>query len=59
MPTDRVARVLILPLAPDEWARLSARFPLTADEWGRLFAILRTMAPALVGEASEVSDDPA
>ena len=45
--------VVQLPLSRDEWASLRGPFPLSADEWDQMMAVLQTMKPGLVGEASE------
>jgi hypothetical protein len=48
-PSDRPkAKIIQLPIAPQEWAALQAEFPLTEEKWTQMFAVLNAMKPALV-----------
>lgn len=58
VPTvKRYAKVIQLPIAPEEWAALQAQFPLTEEKWVQMLAVLNAMKPALVAESSVEADE--
>ena len=45
---EEAGRIVILPIAVGEWARLQAPFPLTPEQWKQMMAVLNAMKLGLI-----------